>query len=145
MWVRVLLSLLHVMHVAGGVNFMSLLLMNVYCIYLLAWFDKKGENFFWVYLCPFVNDLTKRGREIWRFIYVYLFHFLVLYKKGEKDFESFVYAYMFCLCKKGRRIWWVDACLSPYLCIHFCLVLYTLLNILLFIVMHELRGSFYEA
>jgi len=29
-----------------------------------------------------------------------------------------VYAYMFCLCKKGRRIWWVYACLSPCLCIY---------------------------
>jgi len=23
-----------------------------------------------------------------------------------------------CLCKKGRRIWWVYACLSPCLCIY---------------------------
>jgi len=44
---------------------------------------------------------------------------IVLYKKGKKDFESFR--------------------------IYVCLVLCTSLNIYMFIVMHELRGSFYKA
>ena len=47
--------------------------MNVYRIYiLLVCFDKKREIFFWAYLCPFVDDLTKRGREIWSSIYACL-------------------------------------------------------------------------
>ena len=88
--------------------------------------------------------------------------------KGEKDFE-FIYAYEFCiywvyasyvlqngkmffegLNKKGEKVFGkriLDLCmfLSPYLCIYICLVSCTSLNILLFIDMHELRGSFYEA
>ena len=54
-------------------------------------------------------------------------------QKGEKDF---VYA------RRGEEF---GGCLSPCLCIYVCLALCTLLNILLFIAMHELRGSFYEA
>ena len=52
--------------------------------------------------------------------------------------------------KGGEGFWRKDflvyACfLSPYLCIYICLVLCTSLNTYMFSVMHELRGSFYEA
>ena len=120
MWVRILLSLFHVMHVCRGTNFTSLFI-NVYCTYIFI-------------VCfvvhPFVDDLTKRGRRILR-VYIWMFVFLA-------------YAYMFCLCKMGRRIW-VYACLSPFVCIHVCLIQDLSLYIYLFIAMHELRGSFYEA
>ena len=54
-------------------------------------------------------------------------HICFVLQIGEKEFDEF-YASL--------------ACLSPYICIH----VYKLsLHIYLFIVMHELRGSFFEA
>ena len=120
---------------AGGANFMSLLFMNVYRIYiLLVWFDfapllmidKKRENdfeFIYAYLdIEFMHVLyfmfiQKGGEGFWKFI-----------QKKERRFS-------------GRRILDFRMFLSPCLCIYICLVLCTSLNIYLFIVMHELRGS----
>ena len=67
---------------AGGVNFTSLLFMNIYRIYLYYLF----------FLRPFVDELTKRGRSILR---VCICMFISLCKKGEKTW----YAWLFpCLC-----------------------------------------------
>ena len=53
---------------AGGVNFTSLLFMNVYNIYtFIVWFMQKGRKIlFMPFYClyPFVEELTKRGRDI---------------------------------------------------------------------------------
>ena len=96
MWVKVLSSLLHVMHVYRIYIFIGWF---VFTHLLMIW-QKGGEVFWSLYMQVYFISLfyTKRGRRI------------------------LIYAYMFCLYKKGRNIWWVDACLSPYLCIHFCLV-----------------------
>ena len=101
----------------GGVNFTSLLFMNVYRIYITLLFDltKRRRRFFLrVYLCPFVDELTKRGEVFWSFIYACCISFSCFIQKGGKDFWDFTYAclffsinirvYMFCLCKKGRNI-----------------------------------------
>ena len=136
---------------AGGVNFTSLLFMNVYRIYiLLVWFDKKGENCFWVYLWPFVDDLTKRGREIWSFIYACLFfiymhvYFISLFytKRGEAFWE-FIYACLF-FQLVSVHICFVHAKSILHLCIYVLFVLCIHWISLLFIAMLELRGSFYE-
>ena len=136
---------------AGGANFMFLFFMNVYhththtypycLIYFLPFVDdlaKKGKGIWFIYACL----LTKRGRNIWWFIYACLLHVYFILKKGEKDFLYFI--------QKGGEGFWregflIYACLSPSLCIYICLVLCTSLNIYLFIVMHELWGSLYEA
>ena len=68
---------------------------------------------------------TKRGRRILR-VYICMHICFVYAKRGEKFSEFY-------------------ACLSSCLCIYVCLSLCTLLNILLFIAMQELRGGFYEA
>ena len=76
---------------AGGVNFTSLLFMNVYHIYLYCLF----------FLRLFVDELTKRRRSIWR-VYICIFISLFMQKGGE-EFGNFmhvyilVYAYMLCL------------------------------------------------
>ena len=90
----------------GGVNFMSLLFMNVYYIYILI---------VWFVFCPFVDDLTKKGRSIWR-VYICMFIlFSRLCKKGEKNLVSLCIYVLFGLCIS--------------------------LNIFMFIAMHELSGS----
>ena len=86
--------------------------------------------------------IDKKGENDFEFIYAYIefMHFMFL-QNGENDFES--------LYKKGekvfgKRIFNLCMFLSPSLCIYICLLLCTSLNIYLIIVMHELRGSFYE-
>ena len=109
------------------------------------------------------GELTLRLSSSWMYIaYISLLFDLFsplcwwFDKKWEKNFESLfeslymhVYflfnAYMFCLCKKGRSIWKVSLCLFPHLWIYMLFVLCTSWNIFMFIVMHELRGSIYEA
>ena len=156
---------------AGGVNFTSLLFMIVYSIYnFIVWFMQKGGEilfmpfivcfeFLLMPICCWIDKreekyfeilyaCLKRGRSIWWVyicMYACLFHFLVLYRKREKYLEwDFIYAclffsidiraYMFCLCKKGRSI------------LQLCMYVYEhSLHIFMFIAMHELRGSFYEA
>ena len=154
---------------AGGINFTSLLFMNVYRIYiLLIWFDKKGEKFFFrVYLCPFVDDLIKKGERnfgvLYMHVYACLFHSL-FYTKREKNFKSFIYACLFsclfsclmhmwfCLCKKGRSIYAKRReVFREFIYVYFIVYVYMFVlmhfieYLYLFIVMHELRGRFYEA
>ena len=56
---------------AGGVNFMSLLFMNVYSIYtfIVLIYAKREKNIVYSLYClyPFVDELTKRGRDILEF------------------------------------------------------------------------------
>ena len=132
---------------ARGANFTSLFFMNVYRISLLFdlfsplywWFDKKGERYL-IYICMFID---KKGGEIFDDLYMHVYFIFLFYnKKGEKDF--------LCYTKKrrrflGRRIFNLCMFISLFMHIYICLVLCTLLNILLFICMLELRGSFYEA
>ena len=81
---------------AVGANFTSLLFVNVYRIYiLLVWFDEKGENYFWVYLCSFVDDLTIRGREIWSFIYACLCIIFLFHTKREKRNLRVLYMHVY--------------------------------------------------
>ena len=130
---------------AGGVNFTSLFFMNVYRIYisllfdlfspLCWWFDKKGERNFGVYICMYASSFSfpcfiqKWGEGFWSFIYACFL----------------VYAYMFCLYKKRRSIWRVYLYFIPHLCIYVLFSLCISLNFYLFIVVHELMGSFYKA
>ena len=130
---------------AGGANFTSLFFMNVYRIYLYClicfypFFDdwQKGGEVFdeFIYACMNVSCIflfyTKRGRRILR---VYICMFIFLFN-----------AYMFCLYKKGRSIGRVYLYLFPHLYIYVVFGLSNSLNIFMFIAMHELRGSFYEA
>ena len=131
---------------AGGVNFTSLLFMNVYHIYiLLFWFDKKREreNFFLSLFMPLCWWFYKKGERYSLFYFIFLLY-IWIDKIGEKRILSLLHmhvffpvdirAYMFYLCKKGRSI--------LYLCI-FVLSIHWIS--LLFIAIHELRGSFYEA
>ena len=74
-----------------GVNFTSLLFMNVYHIYISLLFD--------LFFAPLLMNWQKREEEFGEFIYACLFYFLVYAKRGE-------------------RIWWVYACLFPSLCIY---------------------------
>ena len=127
-------------------HILSLCMFYILCLY------KKGEKDF--------ESLSKTGEvfeeknflfmhvSLTLFMHIYIclilciFYILCLYKKGEKDFES--------LYKKGEKVlgeknfWFMHVSLTLF-CIFICLVLCTSLNIYLFIVMHELRGSFYEA
>ena len=129
---------------AEGVNFTSLLFMNVYRIYIFNivwfvsplcwWIDKKGEKYLMsLYMHVYFISLfyTKRRRRILR---VYICMFIFLFN-----------AYMFCLCTKRRSIWRVYLYLFPHLCIYMLFVLCTSFIIFMFIAMHELRGSFYKA
>ena len=145
MWVRVLSSLLHVIHICRGANlpsssswmyiaYISLLLF--YFSPICWWLTKRGE-WFWVYICIFRNWVFAYNKFM-HVLYFMCIHkgkggegFWKLNKKGEKVF--------------GRRMFGLCMFLSPCLCIYICLVLCTSLIIYLFIVMHELRGSFYEA
>ena len=126
---------------AGELTSRLSLFKNVYRIYLfIVWFA----------FTPSLMNWQKGGEIFCEFIYAYFSHLLVFIQKGGEGFWVLIYTcfciYMFWfLTKRGRSIWCVYACLSPYLCIHVCLVLCPSLNILLFIVMHELRGSFYKA
>ena len=110
----------------------------------------------WFVFHPFVDDWQKGGERFW--VYICIFEFLHILK-FRKCILCWVYAscvlqnrenVLECLNKKGEKVFreknfWFMYFLSPCLCIYICLVLYTSLNILLFIVMHELRGRFYEA
>ena len=147
--------------------------MNVYRIYpllidlsftpywsLCLW-QKWGEKFI---CCVFTLTpllmIDKKGEKYLRYMQ-YLRYMHVFLGKGGEVFEIYacfaclrgrsicppclrgssiyVYAYMLCFTNRRKRIWFG---FSPFICIH----VYTLsLHILLFIVMHELRGSFFEA
>ena len=98
----------------GGVNFTSLLFMNVYRIYIfIAWFV----------FAPLLMNWQKRGEGFWEFIYACLF--------------SCLWIYVLFNAKRGKEFDEFYACLYIYV----CLVLCTSLNIFMFIVMHELRGA----
>ena len=74
---------------SGGVNFTSLLFMNVYHIYiLLVWFDQKGKkNFIECIYAPLLMIWQKGGEK-----------FGVLYMH--------VYAWFPCFIQKGRKTFW---------------------------------------
>ena len=117
------------------------LLIDLYYSFLISLFlTKRGRKIclIWVYFEPFVDEWQKGGEVFEMYMHV----FLTLLLKGRR---IYVYAYMFCFANRRKRVWLVLcllACLSPYICIH----VYVLhCYILLFIVMHELRGSFFEA
>ena len=123
MWVRILSSLLHVMHVCRGANLAS----------FPSWMYIAYISLLLICFSPFFDDWQK-GRE-WFWVYMHILS-LCLYKMGRRILK--VYS------KRGRRFL-ICMFLSPCFCIYICLVLCTSLNIYLFIVMHELKGSFYEA
>ena len=136
---------------AGGVNFTFLLFMNVYHIYLfILSCQKEGKDFLKFCFCPFVDDwqkgendfdicmflfYTRRGRRnlenLLMLVYLQLVSYMHVY------FSIGIRAHMFSLCKKGRSILHLCIYVLFGLCIHWIS--------LLFIAMHELRGSFYEA
>ena len=120
---------------AGGVNFTSLHFMNAYCIYiLLGSFDKKGEKFLFSLFMPLCWWFSKKGERNLE-IYICMLNFETLYM--HVSFSIGIRAYKFCLCKKGRSILHLCIYVLFGLCIHWIS--------LLFIAMHELRGSFYWA
>ena len=136
---------------AGGVNFTSLLFMNVYRIYiLLVWFDKRGEKFFFEFIYAPLLMIWQKGGEKFRVLYMHVYFISFFYTKRRRRilriyicmFISIgIRAHMFCLYKKGRSIY-VYFLIYAYIC---CLVYAYHWIFLLFIAMHELRGSFYEA
>ena len=70
--------------------------MNIAYTSFLFDLTKKGENFYWVYLCPFVDDLTKRGREIWSFIYACLCMISLFYtKRGRSILRIYICMFIF--------------------------------------------------
>ena len=117
---------------AGWVNFTSLLFMNVYRIYILI---------VWFIFRLFIDELTKRGRSIWWVNICMFILFPRLYKKGEKNLVSLcmfifiigicIYVFIYAEGEKHSLLMHVYVEHS--------------LNIFIFIAMHELRGSFYEA
>ena len=80
----------------GGINFTSLLFMNVYRIYiLLVWFDQKEENYFWVYLCPFVDDWQKGGEKFGvLFMHVYAWFSCFIQKRRKEFWEFYICIFM---------------------------------------------------
>ena len=104
---------------------------------------KRGrKKKFCFYFNPFVDDWQKRG-EVFVISLIYMHVFLLLLLKGEKYLCLCIYVLVLQIGENEFELFyaWV-ACLSPYICIH----VYELsLHIYLFIEMHELRGSFFEA
>ena len=137
---------------ARGVNFMSLLFMNVYRIYiLLVWFDQKEKNWFWVCLCPFVDDWQKWGEKFESFIYAYLCMIFLFYTKRKKSILRVLYMHIYVIYMHVYFFNWYQ---SIYVLFSIGIRAYMLICVicfmhhwisLLFITMHELRGSFYEA
>jgi len=89
---------------AGGANFTSLLFMNVYRIYIFI------DLFF---LRPFVDELTKRGRSIWRvYICMFVFGEFINACFNQPLPRSALFPH---LCKKGeKRIWRVYICMFVF-------------------------------
>ena len=109
--------------------------MNVYRIYILI-LD--------LFHFPPLLMIDKKEEKDFEFIYAYLsiciywVYTSCVLQNGENNFES--------LNKKGEKVFGkriFDLCmfLSPCWCIYICFVSCTSLNILLFIVMHELKGA----
>ena len=120
---------------AGGVNFTSLLFMNVNRIYiLLVWFDQKGRNFF-EFIYALVLMIWQKGGEkfgvlymhVYAWVLMFMHDFLVLYKKGENDFGC----WYTCLCiyvlfmQKGKKN-----------LVNLCMFISLFMHIYLFILMH---------
>ena len=122
---------------------------------------KKGRRIRWVYICMFIlfPRLCKKGKKnlvslcmfisLFMHIYIVWFVFLPLCwwidKKGKKYLENlYMHVYFISLfMQKGEKEF--GEFIYVYLCIYVLFGLCTLLNIFMFIVMHELWGSFYEA
>ena len=114
--------------------------MNVYRIYLFI------DLFDFTSLLIFVSNKERENIVL----FFTLTPLLMIDKKGEKYFSIYacfgkriyVHAYCFVLQMGEKEFDVFYACLSPCICMH----VYKLsLHIYLFIVMHELRGSFFEA
>ena len=104
---------------AGGVNFMSLLFMNVYRIYiLLVWFDKKGEFFFEFIYAPLLMIWLKGGEnfgDLYLHVYAWFPYFI---QKGRKEFWEFYICIYICMF-----MCFIYACLCHlYACLFFQLV-----------------------
>ena len=117
-----------------------------------------GRICFIVYLDPFVDDWQKGGEvfSIWVYIHDFYMHdfYLFIYKKGEKYFVVLFYTSLIVFVLLMSRIFLLIS--RPlfkehvlyislfYACL--CIVMFNIHCIyLLFIAMHELRGSFFEA
>ena len=110
--------------------------------YLISLFMTKRRRKILFYFDPFVDDWQKGGERFWFIGERFWIYMHVLWKR-------IVYAYMFCFANVWRWTWWVlwffwhvVFAYMSYICIH----VYELycISIHLF-VMHELRGSFFEA
>ena len=83
------------MHVCRGVNFTSLLFMNVYRIYiLLVWFDKKGEIFLSLFM-PFCWWFDKKEERNLEFYICMIISFPYFIQNGKEEFWEFIYACLF--------------------------------------------------
>ena len=91
----------------------------MYIAYISLWFDLFSPLFWWI---------DKKGEKFFESLYMHVY-FSLFMQNGEEEFSEFIYA---CLIFGIYAYMFVFA-----LCIS--------LNIYLFIIMHELRGSFYEA
>ena len=142
---RSLTSLLYVTHVCKG----SLTSLLIHCLLCIMWLGSSH-----LFSC---NACMQWELTLCLSLSMYIAYISLLLvflsplcwwidKKGEKYFESlYMHVYFFVYAKRGKRIWWVYACLFPYLCIYVLFGLCISLNIFMFIAMYELRGSFYEA
>ena len=93
---------------AGGANFTSLLFRNVYRIYIfIVWFVFR----------PFIDELIKRERSIWR-VYICMFISFPCFCKKRNEFGEFMhicvvwfmpfieYFYLYCYAwVKGDLLW----------------------------------------
>ena len=112
---------------------------DLYYPFLISLFlTKRGRKFYliWFYFDPFIDDWQKEGEV---FEYICMFSLL----KGEKYLSSLLVMHIwFGLQMYGDKIYDYLACCIYIHCIHIY-VLYC--HIHLFMSMHELRGSFFEA
>ena len=138
-----LLSLLHVMHMCREANLAS----------SSSWMYIAYNHLLICLFDPFIDSLfrTKRGRKN-LLICFYFNPFVDDWQKGGEVFEIYacfvkkiIYAYMFCFANRRKRIWCVLCLSACFISIHLHTCLWALLHIYCLFVMHELRGSFFEA
>ena len=136
---------------AGGVNFTSLLFMNVYRIYLIILIcQKEGKDFLKFCFCPFVDDWQKKGEWFWVYMHCLESLYAYLEKGGEWlwDFYAWlltidiIYACLFLQLVSSIYVFVYAKGEKHSSLMHVCIE--HSLHIFMFSAMHELKGSFYE-
>ena len=137
--------------------------MNVYRIYiLLVWFDKKGRIFF-EFICAPLLMIWQKGRKKFRVLYMHVYAWFPCFIQKGRNFLRVLYMHVYVIYMHvyffqlvSEHICFSFQLVSEHICfvyvksiLHLCIYVLCVLCIhwisLLFIAMHELRGSFYEA